>query len=142
VPRVRRVRRLWHQPISSGQRKVERHERNGSNAEGASCCVTGESLLIGAPIAGRATALDEVPDAVFAGRVLGDGLAIDPFESTLRAPCDGVITTSHRAHHALTLRTSQGAEILVHIGLDTVALNGKEFDAHVAEGQAVRAAIP
>src|SRR5271165_1835060 len=85
------------------------------------------SLLVRAPIAGWATALDEVPDPVFAGRVLGDGIAIDPFEPVLRAPCDGVVTTLHRAHHALTLQSSEGAVILVHIGLDTVSLKGEGF---------------
>lgn len=97
------------------------------------------SFLVRAPIGGWATELDEVPDPVFAGRILGDGIAIDPFELVLRAPCDGVVTTLHRAHHALTLRTSEGAEILVHIGLDTVSLKGEGFQPHVAEGQAVHA---
>ncbi|MBV8401067.1 MAG: HPr family phosphocarrier protein, partial [Acetobacteraceae bacterium] len=96
------------------------------------------SVEVGTPIVGWATPLEEVPDPVFAGRVLGDGIAIDPFEPVLRAPCDGVITTLHRAHHALTLRTRQGAEILMHIGLDTVALKGEGFEPHVTEGQAVR----
>src|SRR5271165_749164 len=100
------------------------------------------SLLVRAPIAGWATALDEVPDPVFAGRVLGDGIAIDPFEPVLRAPCDGVVTTLHRAHHALTLQSSEGAVILVHIGLDTVSLKGEGFQAHVAEGQAVHTGDP
>ncbi|HKM62575.1 MAG TPA: phosphoenolpyruvate--protein phosphotransferase, partial [Acidisphaera sp.] len=87
-------------------------------------------------------ALDEVPDPVFSGRILGDGIAIDPFEPVLRAPCDGVVTTLHSAHHALTLRTSEGAEILVHIGLDTVTLKGEGFQPHVAEGQAVHVGDP
>src|SRR5208337_852604 len=100
------------------------------------------SLLVRAPIAGWATALDEVPDPVFSGRILGDGIAIDPFEPVLRAPCDGVVTTLHSAHHALTLRTSEGAEILLHIGLDTVTLKGEGFQPHVAEGQAVHAGDP
>ena len=100
------------------------------------------SLLVRAPIAGWATALDEVPDPVFAGRVLGDGIAIDPFEPVLRAPCDGVVSTLHRAHHALTLRTGGGAEVLMHIGVDTVSLKGEGFQAHVAEGQAVHTGDP
>jgi phosphocarrier protein FPr/phosphocarrier protein len=89
------------------------------------------------PISGWVIPLAEVPDPVFAGRVLGDGVAIDPFESTLRAPCDGVVTTLHRAHHAVTLRSTGGVEILMHIGLDTVSLRGEGFTAHVTEGQTV-----
>jgi phosphocarrier protein FPr/phosphocarrier protein len=92
-----------------------------------------------APIAGWATALADVPDPVFSGRILGDGVAIDPSESTLRAPCAGVITTLHRAHHAITLRAANGLELLIHIGLDTVALKGEGFTAHVTEGQTVAA---
>ena len=60
----------------------------------------------------------------------------------MRAPCDGVVTTLHSAHHALTLRTSEGAEILLHIGLDTVTLKGEGFQPHVAEGQAVHVGDP
>jgi phosphocarrier protein FPr/phosphocarrier protein len=70
--------------------------------------------------------------------VLGDGVAIDPVDQVLRAPCDGTITMLHRAHHALTLRTSAGADILMHIGLDTVDLNGVGFTPHVTAGQQVR----
>ena len=80
----------------------------------------------------------ELPDPVFAGLVLGDGVAIDPVEQVLRAPCDGTVTMLHRAHHALTLRTAAGADILMHIGLDTVELAGVGFTPHVAEGQRVR----
>jgi glucose-specific phosphotransferase system IIA component len=83
--------------------------------------------------------LDETPDAVFAERMLGDGLAIDPFGSTLHAPCDAVVTTVHRARHAVTLRAANGAEILMHVGLETVALNGEGFRSIVKEGQAVKA---
>jgi phosphocarrier protein FPr/phosphocarrier protein len=90
-----------------------------------------------APLAGWATPLSELPDPVFAGLVLGDGVAIDPIEQVLRAPCDGTVTMLHRAHHALTLRSKAGADILMHIGLDTVDLGGAGFTPHVAAGQEV-----
>lgn len=83
--------------------------------------------------------LEEVPDPAFAQRLVGDGLAIDPVGTELRAPCDGVILSVHRARHACTLRAASGAEILLHVGVDTVALNGTGFTAHVKDGQAVRA---
>ncbi len=95
-----------------------------------------------APLAGWLIPLSEVPDPVFADRILGDGFAIDPTEATLRAPFDGIVTSLHRAHHAVTLRAAAGAEILMHIGLDTVALKGDGFTAHVAEGDAVVTGAP
>jgi multiphosphoryl transfer protein len=103
---------------------------------------TAPRFWLNAPIAGWATPLSEVPDPVFAGRVLGDGVAIDPTESTLRAPCAGVVTTVHHAHHAVTLRAANGADLLMHVGLETVALNGEGFTALVAEGQTVAAGDP
>ena len=99
---------------------------------------SGPRETVMAPLAGWATPLAELPDPVFAGLVLGDGVAIDPVDQILRAPCDGTITMLHRAHHALTLRTTAGADILMHIGLDTVELNGAGFTPHVAAGQQVR----
>ena len=97
------------------------------------------ALVLMAPLKGWVSALEEAPDAVFAERMLGDGLAIDPLDSTLHAPCDATVVSVHRAGHAVTLRAENGAEILMHIGLETVALNGEGFEAFVREGQAVRA---
>ncbi len=97
------------------------------------------NLVLSSPLKGWIAPLDETPDAVFAERMLGDGLAIDPLDSTLHAPCDAVVTTVHRARHAVTLRAANGAEILIHVGLDTVALNGEGFSVFVKEGQSVKA---
>jgi phosphocarrier protein FPr/phosphocarrier protein len=97
----------------------------------------GGEVQLKAPLAGWLMSLDEVDDPVFRGRVLGEGFAIDPTDGTLRAPCDGIITSLHRARHAVTLKTDGGAEILMHIGLDTVALKGEGFTAHVREGDRV-----
>ena len=95
-------------------------------------------VILVAPLAGWSTPLDEAPDAVFAGRMLGDGLAIDPTGSTLYAPCDGELIAVPSSRHALTLRTPEGAEILLHVGIDTVALGGEGFELHVRQGQIVR----
>ncbi len=97
------------------------------------------NLVLSAPLKGWIAPLDETPDAVFAQRMLGDGLAIDPLDSTLHAPCDATIVTVHRARHAVTLRAANGAEILMHVGLETVALNGEGFTVFVEEGQVVKA---
>lgn len=96
------------------------------------------TLTLVAPMAGWAAPLDEAPDPVFAGRMLGDGVAIDPVEGVLRAPCDGVVLALPRSRHAVTFKCANGAVILMHVGLETVALSGEGFEAHVAEGQAVQ----
>jgi phosphocarrier protein FPr/phosphocarrier protein len=83
--------------------------------------------------------LAEVPDAVFSGKMMGDGLAIDPTGGKVAAPCDGKIVHIHHAHHAVTMRSLFGAEILIHVGLETVALGGRGFTMHVIEGQQVKA---
>ncbi len=99
-------------------------------------------MILVAPLNGWASTLDEVPDPVFSGKVMGDGLAIDPTSGTLCAPCDGEVITLHAAKHAVTLRAANGAEILLHIGCDTVALDGDGFEAHVTPGRRVRAGDP
>lgn len=93
-----------------------------------------------APLAGWAAPLGEVPDAVFSEKIMGDGVALDPLEGRLTAPCDGVIAAL--APHAVTIRTTDGAEILMHVGLETVALKGEGFTALAKQGQAVKAGDP
>ena len=95
------------------------------------------AVSLAAPLAGWLIPLSAVPDPVFSDRILGDGFAIDPTEATLRAPFDGVVTSLHRAHHAVTLRADTGPEILMHIGLDTVGLKGEGFTPRVAVGDRV-----
>ncbi len=91
-----------------------------------------------APLSGVVVALDQVPDPAFAQRLAGDGLALEPLDQRLVAPCNARVLHVHRAGHALTLSAS-GLEILIHVGLDTVALNGKGFDPQVRAGDDVRA---
>lgn len=100
---------------------------------------TALSFTLTAPLNGWAAPLSEVPDTVFADRMMGDGIAIDPTGGTVTAPCDGQIMHLHHAHHAVTLRSLFGAEILIHVGLETVALGGEGFTVHVIEGQGVKA---
>ncbi|MGN6147828.1 MAG: phosphoenolpyruvate--protein phosphotransferase [Rhizomicrobium sp.] len=98
------------------------------------------TLTLVAPIKGWVAPLDEVPDPVFAERILGDGVAIDPTDATVHAPCDAQVVSV--ARHAVTLRAANGAEILIHIGLETVALHGQGFMTHVREGNSVRTGDP
>ncbi|MCW3848034.1 phosphoenolpyruvate--protein phosphotransferase [Sphingomonas sp. LB-2] len=99
-------------------------------------------LIITAPVKGWAAPLSEVPDPVFADRMMGDGVAIHPAGSTVVAPCDGVVAALHAARHAVTVRHQSGAEILIHIGLETVALGGKGFRALTVEGASVSRGDP
>ena len=99
-------------------------------------------IILGAPMDGWLCPLDEVPDAVFAGRMLGDGTALDPLGEVLCAPADGTVASIHEARHAITLRLAGGVEILLHFGLDTVRLRGEGFLPLVAEGAIVRAGDP
>jgi phosphoenolpyruvate-protein phosphotransferase len=96
------------------------------------------SLTLLAPLSGVIVPLEQVPDPAFARRLAGDGLALDPLDQRLLAPCDARVLHVHRAGHALTLSAS-GLEILLHVGLDTVALNGKGFEPRVKAGDEVRA---
>jgi multiphosphoryl transfer protein len=96
-------------------------------------------LQILAPCDGWCGPLDEVPDPVFAGRMLGDGVAIDPTSPVLLAPCAGEIVALPASAHAVSIRTAQGIDLLIHIGIDTVQLGGRGFDARVRPGTIVRA---
>ncbi|WP_121119563.1 phosphoenolpyruvate--protein phosphotransferase [Croceibacterium ferulae] len=96
-------------------------------------------ISILSPLAGWLLPLDEVADPVFAQRLLGDGMAIDPLAGILHAPAAGTIRSIHQAGHSVTLVTAEGAELLMHIGLDTVALQGAGFAPQVVAGQQVLA---
>jgi phosphocarrier protein FPr/phosphocarrier protein len=96
-----------------------------------------ETLTLVAPLAGWAMPLGETPDPVFAEKMLGDGLAIDPTVGELRAPCDGEVIGLHACSHAVTLRAANGAEILLHVGLETVRCAGAGFESLTAVGRQV-----
>jgi phosphocarrier protein FPr/phosphocarrier protein len=99
-------------------------------------------IVLNAPFGGWLTPLDEVPDPVFAERMMGDGVAIDPTSSTLCAPADGMIIAIPETAHAVTMRLDNGAEILIHIGLETVALGGAGFRSLSTAGASVKAGDP
>ena len=96
------------------------------------------TLSIIAPLSGVLIPLEEVPDPVFSQKMVGDGIAIDPISEVLLAPCDGEIVQMHPAGHAVTLRSPEGVEVLLHIGIDTVKLKGEGFESLVKVGQAVK----
>ncbi len=96
-------------------------------------------LTIHAPCRGTLKAIEEVDDEVFAQKMAGDGIAIIPSEGLFCAPIDGKITQIFETLHAYTIRGAEGLEVMVHIGLDTVALQGKGFTALASEGDIVKA---
>src|SRR5262245_32171351 len=100
------------------------------------------TLTLTAPLAGWCLPLAEVPDPVFAERMVGDVVAIDPTGNVLHSPCDGEIVALPAAKHALTLRTEVGLDLLIHVGIDTVQLNGEGFELLCQLGERVRSGQP
>ena len=101
-----------------------------------------KSLNIVAPISGKTIQLSEVPDPVFAEKMVGDGIAIDSTGDTVVAPCDGTISLIMDSKHAFSIKTTDGIELLVHIGLETVSLNGEGFEALQSVNTKVSAGTP
>ncbi|HEJ7915475.1 TPA: PTS transporter subunit EIIC, partial [Serratia marcescens] len=95
-----------------------------------------------APVTGEVVALDQVPDEAFASKAVGDGLAIRPTDNIVVAPADGTVVKIFNTNHAFCLETDKGAEIVVHMGIDTVALEGQGFKRLVEEGAEVKAGQP
>ena len=91
-----------------------------------------------APMAGKAVTVSEVPDPTFAGGMLGNGIAIEPAEGKVYAPCNATVDMMFETGHAVSLVADCGAEILIHVGLETVGLEGKPFTVHVANGDKVK----
>lgn len=99
---------------------------------------TKERMVLVSPLEGKVVPLAEVPDQVFASGALGKGVAVEPSVGKLFAPADGTITTLFLTGHAVGLTTTDGAEILMHIGMDTVSLDGEGFEAAIKQGDTVK----
>ena len=93
---------------------------------------------ISSPLAGPIVALEDTPDAVFASGAMGQGVAVEPSVGEVVAPADGVIRLLFPTNHAIGLATDDGADLLIHVGMDTVALEGQGFTAHVTQGSKVK----
>ncbi|MGG1227815.1 beta-glucoside-specific PTS transporter subunit IIABC [Bacillus halotolerans] len=102
----------------------------------------GSGEIIHSPIKGEVKALSEVNDGVFSAGIMGKGFAIEPEEGEVVSPVYGSVTTVFKTKHAIGITSDQGAEILIHIGLDTVKLEGQWFTAHVKEGDKVAPGDP
>ncbi|AMV12584.1 PTS glucose transporter subunit IIA [Geobacillus thermoleovorans] len=93
---------------------------------------------ITAPLDGTIVPLEDVPDPVFAQNMMGDGIAIDPADGDVVAPVDGEIVQLFPTKHAIGLRSEAGVELLIHVGIDTVSMNGEGFTAYVKAGDRVK----
>lgn len=97
-----------------------------------------KGIEIGSPVKGKAVPISKVSDPTFGEEILGKGVAIQPADGKIYAPADGTIEMLFDTKHAVSMTTTEGVELLVHIGLDTVALKGEHFTAHKENGDAVK----
>lgn len=118
---------LWQDPVNQKDALLSENE-----------APTNRSVILPSPMAGKIIPLSSVNDAVFSNKTLGDGVAIIPSEGKLYAPTDGLIEMVYNTNHAIGMKTSEGDEILFHIGIDTVNLKGQFFDVAVTAGQKVK----
>lgn len=99
--------------------------------------ITTEPGMIYAPLSGKVISLSQIGDGVFSEGILGNGCGIIPSEETVYAPFDGKVIQSTDTKHAIGLESNDGIELLIHVGMDTVAMNGKGFQVFVSEGDIV-----
>ncbi|MGL5351688.1 MAG: glucose-specific PTS transporter subunit IIBC, partial [Clostridium sp.] len=100
-------------------------------------CGTNTGMVISIPVSGKIINLEEVPDDVFSMKLIGDGFAIDPVEGCLYSPVKGIVTSLVRSCHAITITTNEGMNVFIHIGIDTLKLNGEGFISFVNVGDEV-----
>lgn len=132
--------------ISLGQKKLSPEDKYGKDKykeENSKSEASGEVLSAGefdfvAPMTGRVLDLSDVEDKVFSDRIMGDGFAIELTESDVVSPVDGVVAMTYPSKHAFGLKADSGEEILIHIGMDTVELNGKGFESFVETNDRVK----
>lgn len=122
--------------------RFEKTEKTGEIEETAAeipSAGQGGTTICKVPVKGNIKPIDQADDAAFAAKAMGDGLAIDPEDTTVTAPFDGTIAALFPTKHAIGLVSENGAEVLIHIGIDTVDLNGEHFTAFVKQGDKVKA---
>lgn len=119
---------------------IDKKDTNNFNMETPS--ITVEKNTVYAPIKGTVIPMKEIPDETFAAGVLGQGVGIVPAIGEAVAPFDGTVSVLFGTHHAIGLTSPEGVEILIHIGINTVELDGKCYTAHIAEGDTVKAGQP
>ncbi|WP_277405727.1 beta-glucoside-specific PTS transporter subunit IIABC [Lacrimispora xylanisolvens] len=111
----------------------------GKDADAEKQIPKSKKIMIYSPVNGNKVKLSKVSDETFAKEIAGKGMAIEPADGRITAPFDGEVVTVFRTKHVIGLRSSEGVELMIHIGIDTVELEGKYFTAHVADGDFVKA---
>ena len=138
---------VWKDPVAEGasaapvSAKIEPAEEPSSVPAPACDASTQDEvkeIVISSPLKGNAIALADVPDPTFAEGILGQGAAVEPSEGKVVAPADAEVTTLFDTKHAIGLQLDNGAELLIHIGINTVEMDGDGFEAHVKEGDKVK----
>ncbi|MBI9011964.1 MAG: PTS glucose transporter subunit IIA [Clostridiales bacterium] len=97
-----------------------------------------KAVQMSTPIVGKVIELEEVPDQVFSGKMVGDGFAIDPTEGKVYAPIDGEVIQIFPTKHAIGIKSTEGIEVLIHFGIDTVELKGEGFTSYILAGDQVK----
>ena len=110
--------------------------------QAAAAVVADHAETLAAPVKGTLVALSDVPDEVFASGTMGQGIAIEPEENVVKSPVAGTVSLVYPTGHAIGITSDKGAEILIHIGIDTVNLKGKHFKALIEQGQKVTVGTP
>lgn len=96
-----------------------------------------KEIEITSPVNGKYVKLEDIPDPVFAEKMMGEGFGVDPTDGEVVAPVAGTVMQVFPTNHAVGIKTNNGLEVLIHIGLETVAMEGKGFEGHVSEGDKV-----
>ena len=144
MPKPARQNRTWH--CGAGEQNLflsfsflQRQKYLGQLFGKLKNLFGGDSgIEITAPVAGKVVALEDVPDPTFAQGILGPGIAIEPTEGRIVAPADGTVDVMFETGHAVSLTTAGGAELLIHVGIDTVQLEGRHYKACCKAGDQVR----
>ena len=139
-PRVSNIKSDLEAYLSSPE--SDKAEAAGAPAAAAETAPTaaasGKAIVIASPLSGRVIPLEEVADGVFSEKMVGDGFAVDPTDNQVYAPADCEVTTVFGTKHAIGLTTPEGCELLIHLGIDTVQLNGAPFTINVKEGDTLK----
>ena len=139
-PRVSNIKSDLEAYLASPESdKAEAASAPAAAAETAPAAVaSGKAIVIASPLNGKVIPLEEVADGVFSEKMVGDGFAVEPTDNQVYAPADCEVTTVFGTKHAIGLTTPEGCELLIHLGIDTVQLNGAPFTINIKEGDTLK----
>ena len=138
-PRVSNIKSDLEAYLASPESdKAEAAGASAAAAEATPAAASGKTIVIASPLSGRVIPLEEVADGVFSEKMVGDGFAVDPTDNQVYAPADCEVTTVFGTRHAIGLTTPEGCELLIHLGIDTVQLNGAPFTINIKEGDTLK----